>query len=94
MNRVVRTEAHFQRFVGERVHIWTLEMREDRDHFEGTISGCEQGVVSVAVDQMGTLDFRLDEIKRAELRLDPKRPPAGARRGKETRRHEVAEHDE
>jgi ribosome maturation factor RimP len=94
MHRVVRTEAHFRRFVGERVHIWTHDAREGRTHFEGTISGCEREVVSVAVDGAGTLDFRLDEVKRAELRLDPKRPPASARRSTEARRHEVAGHDE
>lgn len=78
MNRVVRTEAHFRRFVGERVAVWTRAYREDRDHFEGTIRGCRDGVVTVAVDRLGETEFALDEIERAELRLDPKRPPVGA----------------
>ena len=94
MHRVVRTEAHFRRFVGERVHIWTHGVREGRTHFEGTISGCARGVVSVAVERMGTIEFGLDEIKRAELRLDPRRPPAGTKRRDVAGRHEVAGHDE
>jgi ribosome maturation factor RimP len=82
MNRVVRTEAHFRRFVGERVHVWTRESREGRNHFEGTIRGCQDGVVTVAVDRLGETEFDLRGIERAELRLDPKRRPAGAgRRG-------------
>ncbi len=75
MNRVVRTEAHFLRFVGERVHLWTHQPREGQDHFEGRIAGCENGIVSVDLDRSGTFDFGLDEIRRAELRLDPRRPP-------------------
>jgi ribosome maturation factor RimP len=94
MNRVVRTEAHFRRFLGERVHVWTYSAHHDRTHFEGTIGRCGEGVVSVEVDQLGTVEFRLDEIRRAELRLDPRRPPADAKRRIEARRQEVAGHDE
>lgn len=75
MNRVVSTERHFRRFEGERVHIWTQRPKNGLDHFEGTILGCAGGVVSVAVDGAGAIDFGLDEITRAELRLDPRRPP-------------------
>jgi ribosome maturation factor RimP len=75
MNRVVFTEDHFRRFEGERVHIWTLREKDGRSHFEGTILGCASGTVSVAVDGLGAIDFGIDEIKRAELRLDPRRPP-------------------
>ena len=74
MDRVVRTEAHYRRFVGERVHVWTLEEREGQQHFEGTILGCRDGIVAVQVDGHGPTDFPLDQIERAELRLDPRRP--------------------
>lgn len=91
MNRVVRTEAHFRRFVGEKVHVWTDAPREGRVHFEGSISGCKEGVVSVDVDRLGLIDFRLDEIKRAELRLDPRRPPQTPGRETIDERDEVSE---
>jgi len=94
MNRVVRTQAHFRRFVGEKVCLWTLRSREGRSHFEGAILGCDEGVVSIDVDRIGRLDFELDEVERAELRLDPRRPPERATRKDEARRHEVSEHDE
>jgi len=74
MDRVVRTEAHFRRFVGERVHVWTLRDRDGQQHFEGTILSCDNGVVAVGVDGLGSTDFPLTEIERAELRLDPRRP--------------------
>jgi ribosome maturation factor RimP len=75
MNRVVFTERHFQRFEGERVHVWTLREKDGLSHYEGTILGSAGGSVSVTVDGLGVVEFRLDEIKRAELRLDPRRPP-------------------
>lgn len=75
MNRVVRSEPHFQRFRGERVHVWTHRRMLDRDYFEGTILACANGHVSVEVDQLGVLEFPLADIRRAELRLDPRRRP-------------------
>ena len=75
MHRVVSTERHFLRFEGERVQVWTLRERDGLSHYEGTILGCAGGTVSVAVDGLGAIEIRLDEIKRAELRLDPRRPP-------------------
>ncbi|MBD3162670.1 MAG: hypothetical protein GF346_09870 [Candidatus Eisenbacteria bacterium] len=88
MNRVVRSEAHFRRFVGERVHVWTKIPRQGRTHFEGRIEGCDEGVVSVAVDRVGSVGFDLDQIERAELRLDPRRPPgsSGGKNGDRTPR--------
>ena len=83
MNRVVRSEAHFRRFVGERVHVWTKSPREGRTHFEGRIEGCAGGVVSVAVDRVGSVPFDLEQIERAELRLDPRRPPGRPEGGDE-----------
>ena len=74
MDRVVRTEAHFRRFVGEWVHVWIFPEQDGNRHFEGTILGCEGGVVTIRVDGLGPTGFDLTQIERAELRLDPKRP--------------------
>jgi ribosome maturation factor RimP len=94
MNRVVRTEAHFRRFVGERVHLWTHRPKEGRTHFEGTICGCEQGVVRIAVGKLGEIPFDLAEIRRAELRLDPRRPPKKAPPIGEARNDEAVSDDQ
>jgi len=75
MNRVVFREGHFRRFVGERVHIRLADIREGRRNFEGAILGCESGIVEVDVEGLGATSFALNEIERAELRLDPRRPP-------------------
>ena len=44
---------------------------------EGTIQGCASGVMTMAVDGLGPMEFGLGQIERAELRLDPRRPPRG-----------------
>ncbi len=88
MDRPVRTEAHFQRFAGERVHVWTFEPVEGGRHFEGKILGCADGVVSVAVEGVGTMKFGLSQIERAELRLDPRRPPQRNRAADDTASHD------
>ncbi len=75
MRRVVRTEAHFRRFAGERVQIRTFEEIAGRRHFDGVILRCDEGAVTVLVDAMGERKFDLAQIERAELRLDPRRPP-------------------
>lgn len=89
MHRPVRTEDHFRRFAGETVHIWTLEPVGEGRHFEGTILGCADGTVSIQVDGQGLLSFDLAQIERAELRLDPKRPPRRYRVAEAAPRHEV-----
>jgi len=56
LNRPLRTEAHFQRFVGADVKLRTrapVEGAEGRRNFRGEIRGCEAGVVKIEVD--GTL---------------------------------------
>lgn len=75
MHRVVRTEAHFRRFVGERVQIRTRDEIDGQRHFEGTILDCEGRTVRVRSDAIGEIEFDLAQIERAELRLDPRRPP-------------------
>jgi len=88
MDRPIRTEAHFRRFAGERVHVWTAEPVGEGRHFEGTILGCGDGIVSMRVDGLGTMTFRLAQIERAELRLDPRRPPQRYRAADDTASHD------
>lgn len=94
MHRVVRTEDHFRRFAGERVHVWTLVPIEGRTHLEGVIGSCAGGAVQVVVEGLGPVPVRLDQIDRAELRLDPRRPAGGGGAAGRARRGEVPDHGE
>ncbi len=43
-DRRLRTQAHFERFVGERVRIELRDAREGRRNFTGRLTGVESGV--------------------------------------------------
>lgn len=94
MNRVVRTEAHFQRFAGERVSVRTNVPVMGRVRLDGVIGSCADRVVQVEVEGLGRVEIRLDQIERAELRLDPRRPPRQGRPAPHEGRDEVRENGE
>ncbi len=49
-DRRLRTQAHFERFVGERVRIELRDAREGRRNFTGRLTGLENGSVLLEVD--------------------------------------------
>src|SRR6185295_17065294 len=49
-DRRLRTQAHFERFVGERVRIEMRDALEGRRNFTGTLTGLENGNVVLEVD--------------------------------------------
>lgn len=49
-DRRLRTQAHFERFVGERVRIELRDAREGRRNFTGRLTGLESGNVLLEVD--------------------------------------------
>ncbi len=49
-DRRLRTQAHFERFVGERVRIELKDAREGRRNFTGQLTGVEGGKVLLEVD--------------------------------------------
>ncbi|MDM7915888.1 MAG: ribosome maturation factor RimP [Candidatus Eisenbacteria bacterium] len=94
MNRAIWTERHFERFAGERVHLWIHEPNDGRRHFEGTILGVADGEASIDIDGQGPTRFALNRIERAELRLDPRRRPRGIRSEGERGPNGVSDHGE
>ena len=49
-DRRLRTQAHFERFVGERVRIELRDAREGRRNFTGRLTGVESGSAVLDVD--------------------------------------------
>jgi ribosome maturation factor RimP len=49
-DRRLRTQAHFERFVGERVRIELRDAREGRRNFTGRLTGVESGNALLEVD--------------------------------------------
>lgn len=50
LNRPIKKEADFRRFVGKLAKIKTFEVIETGRNFKGRIEGCEDGVVAINVN--------------------------------------------
>jgi ribosome maturation factor RimP len=68
VDRVLKTPAHFKRFVNERVKIILREPREGLGFFTGIIASADDARITLS-DGMKKYDFKYEEIKSA--RLDP-----------------------
>jgi ribosome maturation factor RimP len=53
LDRPLRTEADYRRFVGRRARLSSYEPIEGRRHWTGRIVACEQGVVTLDLEQEG-----------------------------------------
>jgi ribosome maturation factor RimP len=73
-DRPLRTEAHFARYLGSRVHVETALPRDGRRRWTGRLVAAAAGRVTLEVDGK-TVEFGLGEIKTARLV-----PDFGARR--------------
>jgi len=67
-DRVLRTQAHFARFVGSRVLVELAAPRDGRRRFSGTLHGIESGEVLIDVD--GVI-YRLPLADIGKARLIP-----------------------
>ena len=65
-DRPLRTLAHFERFVGSRVHVESLAPRQGRRRWTGRLVAAGEAGVSLEVDGE-TVEFGLSEIKTARL---------------------------
>jgi ribosome maturation factor RimP len=73
LDRVLRTEAHFVRFVGRRVNVELRLPRDGRRRFTGAVLRCAGGAVALDVDGE-EVTIGLVDIERA--RLVPEWPDA------------------
>jgi ribosome maturation factor RimP len=65
-DRVLRTPAHFGRFVGSRVYVELKEPRAGRRRYTGMLLGVEEAGVALEVDGE-RVALRFDEIGKARL---------------------------
>jgi ribosome maturation factor RimP len=87
LDRILRTPAHFARFVGERVNVELLAPREGRRRYTGQLrsrdSGPDGPAIVVEVDGV-EVRIPLQEIERA--RLVPAWPEPGRKPGRKSKR--------
>ena len=72
LDRVLKKEADFQRFSGEKARVKTHEALDGRRNFKGRILRCEQGVLEMEDTEGQRFTFSLQEIEKARLEYSDK----------------------
>ena len=72
LDRVLKKEADFQRFSGEKARVKTREALDGRRNFKGRILRCEQGVLEMEDTEGQRFTFSLQEIEKARLEYSGK----------------------
>ena len=76
LDRPLKTEADYQRFVGRLAKLSSYELVDGRRHWTGRIASCEDGVVTLALEQEGT-QAKVPCAKIAHGRLEVEFPETG-----------------
>jgi len=66
LDRVLRTQAHFERFAGERVKVEMMQPVNGRKRFQGRLQKVEESEITLEMDG-GTVSLPIDDIHRARL---------------------------
>jgi ribosome maturation factor RimP len=66
-DRVLRTRAHFGRFVGERVHVELKEPRAGRRRYTGTLLTVDDGGIALEVEEEQQVSVAFKDIGKARL---------------------------
>lgn len=66
LDRVLRTPAHFSRFVGARVNVELFAARDGRRRYTGALRNAEAGAITLEVDGVPVV-LGLNDIERARL---------------------------
>ncbi|MFM1887529.1 MAG: ribosome maturation factor RimP [Pseudomonadota bacterium] len=74
LDRILRTPAHFARFVGERVHVELLVARDGRRRYTGRLVSSDASNIELEVDGQ-PVALAIAGIGRARLAPDWSRPP-------------------
>jgi ribosome maturation factor RimP len=59
----------YERFQGKRARLTLREPMENRRHWEGTLAGFSDGVISLEANGQ-TLQFRFDQVQKAHLKFE------------------------
>jgi ribosome maturation factor RimP len=66
LDRVLRTQAHFARFAGERVKLEMMRPVDGRKRFQGLLQAVGESEITLETDG-GTVSLPIDDIHRARL---------------------------
>ena len=60
----------YQRFQGKRIKVTLRDPLEGRSHWEGTLAGFDNGVVTLETTAEKTIQFPLDRVQKANLKFE------------------------
>jgi ribosome maturation factor RimP len=60
----------YERFLGKKVKVTLRDAIETRRHWEGTLAGFENGVISLEVKPGNTIRFPFDQVQKANLKFE------------------------
>ncbi|MBV9504725.1 MAG: ribosome maturation factor RimP [Acidobacteriia bacterium] len=60
----------YERFRGKKVKVTLREAIEARRHWEGTLAGFDNGIISLEVQPGNTIRFPFDQVQKANLKFD------------------------
>ena len=66
LDRVLRTQAHFERFAGERVKLEMMQPVEGRKRFAGRVARVGRGEITLEIEN-GVVTLPIDDIHKARL---------------------------
>ena len=66
MDRVLRTQAHFERFAGERVKVEMIQLINGRKRFQGRLKQVGESEITLEMDG-GEVSLPIEDIHRARL---------------------------
>ncbi|MCK5534417.1 ribosome maturation factor RimP [bacterium] len=70
LDRVLKKEKDFKRFLGHRIKITTYKPMNNQRHFTVKLIGCEEGIIKIENEQGECLTIPLEEIAKARLFLE------------------------
>jgi len=71
VERKLRHEADFRRYLGEKARVALREAVNGQKRFEGRIADVgEDGAITLATGETTSIRFRMDEIEKANLKFD------------------------
>lgn len=70
VERKLLKPGDFERFQGKKAKVTLREPVEDQRHWEGTLAGFEEGVISLDAGSGKIVRFRYDQVVKANLKFE------------------------
>ncbi len=70
VERKLLKPGDYERFEGKKARVALREPIENQRHWEGTLAGVHEGVISLEASQGKRIQFRYDQVEKANLKFE------------------------